>query len=608
LGYSSKYQLRGELFSAPQRKMVLLAKGGPKMFHKSLILAAALLAGTSLGAMAGTVTPVTNVPPDGVIYGFLLTDGSLLFQGGLLQDFYRFKPDSKGSYVNGTLFPAAALPPNYIPYATSGGVLPDGRVLLIGGEYTLQSNNTLTFSFTNQMAIYDPIADTWTMIAPPFNAAGDWDFIGDSPWALLPNGHLLLGEKFSKAMAELNPKTLRWTNVSSFGKDDVFAEEGLTLLPDRSVLTVNMTDFPFAQRFISNADPSKTRWADAGKTPVKLPATDTNSATNIIYDNGMRVYHPPGEIGPAILRPDGTVFNSGAACTIKGPPTDPDACVIYSPVAHSAIYDPKSNSWTAGPDLPNKEGAGDTWASLLPNGNVLVQTNPPGISNDKLKRANDRYASIRGINGKAKGRLAPEAVAAAGAASPGFAPEATTPATSCPKTSIWRLYEFDGTSLIPEPAGSMCNNQPSLLLLPTGEVMLNLNFVYKSSGTFLNMGRPTITSFAFTYNVNPGGTYQIYGTQFNGLSQANAFGDEFQVATNFPLVRITNNATGDVSYATTHDFSTMGVATGSAIVSTWFDVPTNAETGDGKLEVVANGIPSLPIPITVVAGGALTQK
>ena len=62
------------------------------MFRKSL-LAAALLAGTSLGAMAGTLTAVTNFPFDNVIYGFLLTDGSLLFQGGLLIDFYRFKPD-----------------------------------------------------------------------------------------------------------------------------------------------------------------------------------------------------------------------------------------------------------------------------------------------------------------------------------------------------------------------------------------------------------------------------------------------------------------------------------------------------------------------------------
>ena len=52
----------------------------------------------------------------------------------------------------------------------------------------------------------------------------------------------------------------------------------------------------------------------------------------------------------------------------------------------------------------------------------------------------------------------------------------------------------------------------------------------------------------------------------------------------------------------------MAVATGDAIVSTWFDVPTNIETGPSKLVVVANGIPSLPIPITVAPGGALTQN
>ena len=77
----------------------------------------------------------------------------------------------------------------------------------------------------------------------------------------------MLGSKFTKAVAEFDPKTLRWTNVSSFAKDDVFAEEGLNLLPDGTVLTVNMTDFNFAQRFIPNANPSLTRWADAGATP-----------------------------------------------------------------------------------------------------------------------------------------------------------------------------------------------------------------------------------------------------------------------------------------------------------------------------------------------------
>ena len=52
-------------------------------------------------------------------------------------------------------------------------------------------------------------------------------------------------------------------------------------------------------------------------------------------------------------------------------------------------------------------------------------------------------------------------------------------------------------------------------------------------------------------------------------------------------------------YARTHDHSTMGVATGTAPVSTNFDVPAGMETGASKLEVVANGIPSKAVSVTV---------
>jgi hypothetical protein len=94
--------------------------------------------------------------------------------------------------------------------------------------------------------------------------------------------------------------------------------------------------------------------------------------------------------------------------------------------------------------------------------------------------------------------------------------------------------------------------------------------------------------------------YQISGTQFNGLSQAGGgMGDEYQSSTNYPLVQITNNSTKDVFYARTHDHSTMGVATGSTPVSTNFDMPSNAETGASSLVVIANGIPSAPVSVTV---------
>ncbi len=536
--------------------------------------------------MAQTVTPLKNgVPFDGIIYGWLLTDGSLLYQGGLLQDFYRFKPDKSGSYLNGTYYLAASLPPDYVPYATSGGVLPDGRLILIGGEYTMtkavtEDEYNLVFDLTNKMAVYDPKKDTWTRIEPPSN----WGFIGDSPWTNLTNGDVLLGQKLTKRAAELDPTTLNWTEVSTFGKTDVFAEEGFTLLPDGSVLTVNVTDHdanPNTQRFIPNSDPSLSQWVGAGKTLVNLQATDSNSAMNIIFDHGKRVYHAPGEMGPAILRPDGTVFATGAACTIKGPSTDPNACTVYSPVGHTAIYDTKTGSWTAGPDFPNMEGAGDTWASLLPNGNVLVQPNPPGITEDAVGRANARYTAIR------SGAIHPLAAA-------------EEPQQTCPPSEVYNAYEFDGTKLIPKPQATFCG-EPAMLLLPTGEVMLGGQYNYKSTGAYQAAWRPTITKF--TQDINPGGNYQIWGTQFNGLSQANSYGDEFQVSTNFPLVRIKNTVSGHVKYARTYNFSTMGVATGSAIVSTWFEVPTNTETGDSTLEVVANGIPSLPVNVTLVSEG-----
>ena len=64
-------------------------------------------------------------------------------------------------------------------------------------------------------------------------------------------------------------------------------------------------------------------------------------------------------------------------------------------------------------------------------------------------------------------------------------------------------------------------------------------------------------------------------------------------------MRIKNTATGHIFYAKTHNHSTMAVATGTKIVSTNFDVPAGVETGASTLEVVANGIPSNAVSVTV---------
>jgi hypothetical protein len=129
-------------------------------------------------------------------------------------------------------------------------------------------------------------------------------------------------------------------------------------------------------------------------------------------------------------------------------------------------------------------------------------------------------------------------------------------------------------------------------LLPTGEVLCstctNDIQVYRPDGSPNPAWAPSFVSPPTT--VVPGTTFTLQGRQLNGLSQANSYGDDAQMATNFPLVRIESGA--QVFYCRTHGFSTMGVATGGAVTSAKVDVPHTVPLGPATLCVVTNGIPA----------------
>ena len=97
----------------------------------------------------------------------LLTDGTVMLQDAGCQDWWKLTPDSTGSYLNGTWTQLASTPAGYSPLYHSSAVLPDGRVIIEGGEY-----NFLKPAWTNLGAIYDPLANTWTSVAPPRFSAG----------------------------------------------------------------------------------------------------------------------------------------------------------------------------------------------------------------------------------------------------------------------------------------------------------------------------------------------------------------------------------------------------------------------------------------------------
>jgi hypothetical protein len=138
-------------------------------------------------------------------------------------------------------------------------------------------------------------------------------------------------------------------------------------------------------------------------------------------------------------------------------------------------------------------------------------------------------------------------------------------------------------------------------MLPTGQLLFSDYSadieVFNPKGTYKAAWQPKITSVPTT--LTHGKTYVVKGTQFSGLSGGSAYGDDFQDATNYALVRITNNATKHVFYARTTNPSSYAVQTGSTPESTHFTVSASTETGASTLVVVTNGIPSAAKSVTV---------
>jgi hypothetical protein len=121
--------------------------------------------------------------------------------------------------------------------------------------------------------------------------------------------------------------------------------------------------------------------------------------------------------------------------------------------------------------------------------------------------------------------------------------------------------------------------------------------VYTAGGTPNRSWKPSITSLSST-TLAPGRTYTLSGKQLAGLDQGAAYGDDVQDNTNFPLVRITNSATGVVTYARTSDWTSVSVAPGTRS-STRFTVPSGTPAGKSTLVVVANGIASPPSTVKI---------
>jgi hypothetical protein len=119
-----------------------------------------------------------------------------------------------------------------------------------------------------------------------------------------------------------------------------------------------------------------------------------------------------------------------------------------------------------------------------------------------------------------------------------------------------------------------------------------------------NEAKPVPTGLDSTVDLLPlmdiytGRTYSVAGTRLNGISLGAAYGDDAQSATDFPLVRFTNQTTQHVQYGRTHDGSNYSIALNTT-GTTNVDVPTTIEKGLANMQVVANGIASPAILVNI---------
>ncbi len=479
---------------------------------------------------------VTAAPAKGLCNPLLLTDGTVMMHSCGTKSWYKLSPDAKGDYVHGKWSALASMPvingTQYAPQYDASAVLPDGRVIVMGGEY-----NNGQAVWTNLGAIYDPVADSWA----PVTAPSGWSEIGDAQGVILPSGAFMLASCCASpaANAILNPANLTWTPTGAPNAGGNYQDEqGYELLPNGNVLTLDIWTNYKSGGNATNAEqysPTTGTWSAAGNTPVSLPDP---------YVCGSF------EIGPAVTRGDGTVVAFGGNTGCQAPTTDP-----------TAIYNVKKVNWTAGPDIPAVCGSNGTISCSLPDSTAALE--PDG--------------------------------AILFAASSGFGGFPT------------HFFEFGANNKITQVADTVAHNANSgayyynFLVLPNGQI-LSTDFtadaeVYTPAGPPVAAWAPIIKKVPA--NLKAGKSYTLTGVQLNGVSQGAYYGDDDQAATNYPIVKIVNTATGDVAYARSFNFASMSIKPMSKDNSAQFTLPKGVEKGPSSLYAVANGIASTPVSVTI---------
>ena len=272
-------------------------------------------------------------------------------------------------------------------------------------------------------------------------------------------------------------------------------------------------------------------------------------------------------------------------------------------------FAPSVNKWIVdATTTPSGAQGGDDACYLLPNGHVFhvgSTTNtafytPGGTQTSAGTLVNGPHLPLSGTNQLYAGE-SPGAMLATGNILLDLAPNGGGADGGSP--CYFYEYNYVAQTFTPVSApggGSNYGSTPfanSMLDLPDGSVLFvggqnsGSMYVYQPGGAALVAGQPAITSTT----ANADGSYLLTGTGLNGISEGAIYGDDEQMAGNYPLVRMTNIVSGNVYYARTYNWTPGNVITGTKIMTTEFALPPNLPPGTYSLVVVAVGNASAPV-------------
>jgi len=413
-----------------------------------------------------------------------------------------------------------------------------GSTVLPNGEVFVVGGEYATDeNFSNSAEIYNPVTNKWTMVA-----SSPKSIVGDEPTELLPDGNVLVGDIEDNGTEIYDPTTNAWSAGGTKVHNDQSDEESWVKLANGDILTYDLFSSITDNKFEAELyNPSTNTWSDASSTVGTIPLLSTEGTGY--------------ELGPALLLANGDALFTGTNGT-------------------TALYNPGTNSWTQGPTMPSvmingvmtQLTTGDAPGAILPNGDVVLALSPAVYIDNTGEEQFPGPTYIYDLNTTAD-----------------VWTNITPSATVDPFLS-------DSNSFI-----------NTFLILPTGQLLLtddnNQLAVYTPNGSPQASWQPTITSFT----QQSGNDYTLTGTQLNGLDEGASYGDDNQMAENYPIVRVVDTSTGTVYYATTSDWSSVGVATGSTPETANVVLPAAIGNDPFTIVVIADGIASNPFSNTAFA-------